>query len=246
MNMTMRGSSLWYSTVICNILIYITYDIQHDLSPWELGHGTKSFHCQKLNKIVFKFCHNNCFLFCKDENTSLKLNQMLSQPGLLPVPLSMLTESPPSSCEGDSFSDWPLASVTNIAADILPRPFCLFGSKHSFNAHWFSHKLCMRVTVSVNYCRTYKYYDWHLWLTFISNTTIHLISGDTLAIMCYFSMSLMVVFMAAKTTIMGWWYCEEASLLMIVIKETTLMALVVPYQWGWTKSQSHGGARMPR
>ena len=192
------------------------------------------------------FCHNNCFLFCKDENTSLKLNQMLSQPGLLPVPLSMLTESPPSSCEGDSFSDWPLASVTNIAADILPRPFCLFGSKHSFNAHWFSHKLCMRVTVSVNYCRTYKYYDWHLWLTFISNTTIHLISGDTLAIMCYFSMSLMVVFMAAKTTIMGWWYCEEASLLMIVIKETTLMALVVPYQWGWTKSQSHGGARMPR
>ena len=158
----------------------------------------------------FKLYHNNCFFLCKDENTSLKLNQMLSEPGLLPVPLSMLTES--SSCEGDSFSDWPLASVTNIAADILPRPFCLFGSKHSFNAHWFSHKLCMRVTVSVNYCRTYKYYDWHLWLTFISNTTIHLISGDTLAIMCYFSMSLMVVFMAAKTTIMGWWYCEEAPI----------------------------------
>ena len=90
MNMTMRGSSLWYSTVICNILIYITYDIQHDLSPWELGHGTKNFYCQ----IVFKLCHNNCFLFCKDENTSLKLNQMLSEPGLLPVPLSMLTESP--------------------------------------------------------------------------------------------------------------------------------------------------------
>ena len=245
MNMTMRGSSLWYSTVICNILIYITYDIQHDLSPWDLGHGTKSFHCQKLNKfssfviIIASFSAKTRTLLW----SSIKC--YLSR-GFFLFLCRCSLNPPPSSCEGDSFSDWPLASVTNIEADILPRPFCLFGSKHSFNAHWFSHKLCMRVTVSVNYCRTYKYYDWHLWLTFISNTTIHLISGDTLAIMCYFSMSLMVVFMAAKTTIMGWWYCEEASLLMIVIKETTLMALVVPYQWGWTKSQSHGGARMPR
>ena len=117
MNMTMRGSSLWYSTVICNILIYITYDIQHDLSPWDLGHGTKSFHCQKLNIIVFKFCHNNCFLFCKDENTSLKLNQMLSEPGLLPVPLSMLTESPPPHRARVTVSvtdHWPVSQISQL------------------------------------------------------------------------------------------------------------------------------------
>ena len=117
MNMTMRGSSLWYSTVICNILIYITYDIQHDLSPWELGHGTKNFHCQKLYKIVFKFCHNNCFLFCKDENTSLKLNQMLSEPGLLPVPLSMLTESPPPHRARVTVSvtdHWPVSQISQL------------------------------------------------------------------------------------------------------------------------------------
>ena len=50
------------------------------------GHGTKYFHRLKL---IISY-HNNCLLFCKDENTSLKLNQMLSEPGLLPVPLSML------------------------------------------------------------------------------------------------------------------------------------------------------------
>ena len=52
----------------------------------------KTFIAKNLTKLFSSYC----FLFCKDENTSLKLNQMLSEPGLLPVPLSMLTESPPS------------------------------------------------------------------------------------------------------------------------------------------------------
>ena len=75
----------------------------------------KTFIAKNLTKLFSS--HDNCFLFCKDENTSLKLNQMLSEPGLLPVPLSMLTESPPPHRARVTVSvtdHWPVSQISQL------------------------------------------------------------------------------------------------------------------------------------